>query len=169
MFDLFWVLVIAAIGVALIVSIFSGSNSDKTTTAPPPPRVPRTLKRVPPARRKRLSGGYYPAGYTGSYHPGEDLVDGLIVLAMINAMTDQERLDYGEGDYIGEWQEYDADEVVEETSYDADTEEVVAETEEYTAIDTDTDDDIRTTWGGDDSDSGFGGGDDSDSFGGFDD
>jgi len=86
---------------------------------------------------------------------------------MINAMTDQERLDSGEDDYYGEWEEYDTDEVVEETSYDVDTEEVVAETEEYTAID--ADDDIRTTWGGDDSDSGFGGSDDSDSFGGFDD
>ena len=104
------------------------------------------------------------SGGIASYHPGEDLVDGLIVLAMIDAMTDQERLDYGEGDYYSEWQENDA---TDEVLYENDDGNVVAETEEYMAIDTDTnDDDIKTTWGGDDSDSGF---DSSDFGGGFDD
>jgi len=160
MVDLFWVVLIIVLLIVAFISVSSGSNSDKTTTMLPNPRMPRTLKRVPPARRKRLSGGYYPAGYTGSYYPGEDMVDGLIVLAMIDAMTDQERLDCGEGDYYSEWQETDTGEVVEESSY-----EVAAEAEEYTAID----DDTRTTWGGDDSDSGGLVADDSDSFGGFDD
>lgn len=99
-----FLVVIAGVAAYLLWFIFGKKSKNEDLSDNMPPMPPQSQKPiVARLRRRRLSGGFYPIGYSGIFLPGEDLVEELLWMAALAAMTEDE-LDelgeYGGEDYV---------------------------------------------------------------------
>ena len=110
--DYVGVLIAAALAWVLYFLYGKRKNAQAETSPDIMPTPPRGTFAPVRFRRRRLSGGFYPIGYAGSYLPGEDLVDDLLWMAELAAMTEEELAELGE--YGGEDYVQDEEQAVEE-------------------------------------------------------
>jgi len=162
---------IVVIGVILVVMTMTGAfdiESRRTIRPSPPPRPLPTVKKtrsIPPPRRRRHDGGFYPIGYAGTYRDDEHMVDGFTVLATIAVWDIATREQYNEVDYMNEWQDVDYSSAQPyDDSYEYTEPEVEAITgevpEEPVQAEATEFEDLSSDSGWDSGDSDFGGGDD---------